>query len=618
LAGALKVLTAPGVWTTIGGGSFATDAETIAGTEASKAVTPAGLKASHPYIDVRSYGAVGNGTPDDTAAIQAALNAAELLLQHDGAFYPDRSPEVHLAPSTYYQITSLIVPQGVRLMGRGSELRGTVAGKMVVLDGPGASVEDVYFDGQPNGVATIGVHVPYESPKYNIRCTVRRCVFNGFKGSAILLDGNGAWITDCFAQNCVLDADALVAPTGALHLSATANDTWVTNSEFTTSRTTMSASGKAYAVVVLSKGITMHGVIGEISDHGFYINGVHNKFTGCRADLNRGHGFVFDGGDGVVSACNAISDGREATNTYDGFNVNAGAYKFSSCDANVLSTLTSIKHRYGFNAIPTVTVGSVFDASCWSDNHATAAVKVPTTGGRVIPTQGPFINITAGATTWDVQTFRWPHCCWNLLNSGPVSLTALTNGVPGQRVILRGDGFTTLVHNGGFITDTLRMIGGANILTAAHTFYEFVCVGQTWIQVAASVPFATNAETLTGTATDKAVTPAGLASVLAAQAINAQVGTTYTLALTDNNKLVTLTNAAAITLSVPTNAVVAFPIGTRIDLAQLGAGKVTVAAVTPGTTTVNATPSLALRAQYSAASLVKTATDAWLLVGDLL
>jgi hypothetical protein len=115
------------------------------------------------------------------------------------------------------------------------------------------------------------------------------------------------------------------------------------------------------------------------------------------------------------------------------------------------------------------------------------------------------------------------------------------------------------------------------------------------------------AETLTNkTLTDPKITIA----------INAQTAA-YTLVLTDASKLVTLTNALALTLSVPTDASVAFPIGTTIDLAQMGAGKVTVAAVTPGTTTVNGTPSLGFRAQYSAATLIKIAANNWLLVGDL-
>ena len=98
-------------------------------------------------------------------------------------------------------------------------------------------------------------------------------------------------------------------------------------------------------------------------------------------------------------------------------------------------------------------------------------------------------------------------------------------------------------------------------------------------------------------------------------AINAQTGTTYTTVLADQSKLVTLINASAITLTIPANSSVAYPVGTKIDFAQLGAGQVTVAGA--GGVTVNATPTLKLREQYSGASCIKTATDTWLLVGDL-
>jgi hypothetical protein len=98
------------------------------------------------------------------------------------------------------------------------------------------------------------------------------------------------------------------------------------------------------------------------------------------------------------------------------------------------------------------------------------------------------------------------------------------------------------------------------------------------------------------------------------RAINAQTGTSYTLALTDVGKLVTLSNAAAVTLTVPTNATVAFPVGTEIDLAQLGAGQVTVAGAG---VTINGSPGLKIAAQYGAATLLKLATDTWLLLGKL-
>jgi hypothetical protein len=96
--------------------------------------------------------------------------------------------------------------------------------------------------------------------------------------------------------------------------------------------------------------------------------------------------------------------------------------------------------------------------------------------------------------------------------------------------------------------------------------------------------------------------------------LNAQTGTTYTLVLADNGKLVTLSDASAITLTVPTNASVAFATGAQVNIQQLGAGQVTVAGASGVTVTGTGTK---LRAQYSAATLVKTGTDSWTLIGDI-
>ena len=97
---------------------------------------------------------------------------------------------------------------------------------------------------------------------------------------------------------------------------------------------------------------------------------------------------------------------------------------------------------------------------------------------------------------------------------------------------------------------------------------------------------------------------------------NAQTGTSYTLALTDVAKVVSLTNAAAITLTVPENSSVAFPVGTQILLYQGGAGQVTI---TPaGSVTVRSQGSkLKITAQYGVAGLLKVATDEWVAFGNL-
>ena len=93
----------------------------------------------------------------------------------------------------------------------------------------------------------------------------------------------------------------------------------------------------------------------------------------------------------------------------------------------------------------------------------------------------------------------------------------------------------------------------------------------------------------------------------------------YTLtALTERDNMIELNSSSPITLSVPTDATLNFPIGTTIDLLRVGTGTVTVAAVTSGTTTINATPGFKLRAQWSSATLMKRAANTWVLLGDLM
>ena len=98
--------------------------------------------------------------------------------------------------------------------------------------------------------------------------------------------------------------------------------------------------------------------------------------------------------------------------------------------------------------------------------------------------------------------------------------------------------------------------------------------------------------------------------------LNAQTGTTYTLVLTDSAKFVTLSNASAITATVPPNSSVAFPTGTQVNLMQLGAGQVTIAAGS-GVTLRSAGTLVKTSAQYAVATLLKIDTDTWVLVGNL-
>ena len=97
---------------------------------------------------------------------------------------------------------------------------------------------------------------------------------------------------------------------------------------------------------------------------------------------------------------------------------------------------------------------------------------------------------------------------------------------------------------------------------------------------------------------------------------NAQTGTTYTLVAADLGKLVTASNASPITLTIPPSV---FTTGNTINIQQIGAGQVTFAqgaGVTITSTGATATAPI-LRARYSAATIICTASNVFTVIGDL-
>jgi hypothetical protein len=98
--------------------------------------------------------------------------------------------------------------------------------------------------------------------------------------------------------------------------------------------------------------------------------------------------------------------------------------------------------------------------------------------------------------------------------------------------------------------------------------------------------------------------------------INAQTGTTYTFLADDAGKVITATNASAVTVTVPPESSVAFPDGTQIVVAAGGAGAVTIAAGS-GVTLNSKGNNLVIDGQYATACCLKTGTDTWLVFGAL-
>ena len=123
--------------------------------------------------------------------------------------------------------------------------------------------------------------------------------------------------------------------------------------------------------------------------------------------------------------------------------------------------------------------------------------------------------------------------------------------------------------------------------------------------------------------------PANTGDILTAAAYNGLVAFTigaantsdYTAVSADQYQVLEIMNkATAIAFNIPTNASVAFPIGTCITVLNVGAGTCTIKAVTPATTTVlsaGATAAQPTLGQYKSAACIKTGTDTWYVVGAI-
>jgi hypothetical protein len=272
-------------------------------------------------------------------------------------------------------------------------------------------------------------------------------------------------------------------------------------------------------------------------------------------------------------------------------------------------------------------------------NAATSNTLAVLSGGSVTynnGTDGVGATLTLGTalTTLDGYT---------LVNGDRVLVkneaTAAHNGVyvrTSSTVLTRADDFNTaaeiaggdlvFVENGTLYNSTswvveneVNTVGTDDILWAQFSGAGTVTGGTNitvtglQVSVVSNPTFANVVTASSGVAfSDGTQTKVGVPSITTIDARTAS----YTLsALTERDSIIEISNASATTLTIPLNSSVAYPVGTTIDVIQTGAGQVTIGNAVG--VTVNATPGLKLRTQWSSATLLKRATNTWLVYGDL-
>lgn len=273
--------------------------------------------------------------------------------------------------------------------------------------------------------------------------------------------------------------------------------------------------------------------------------------------------------------------------------------------ATTLATVNSNVGSFGSStSIPSFTVNAKGLITAASGNAVVAPAG--TLSGTTLNSTVVSSSLTSVGT---ITSGTWNGTTIAVANGG----TGLTSGTSGGILGYTASG--TLASSAALTANQLIIGGGAGATPStlsAGSQYQVLTMG-------ASNP-GYGAVNLAQSAAITGVLPS--ANVGLGRTINAQTGTTYTFALADGsaaggNPLVTASNASAQTYTVPTNASVAFPVGTQIDLMQQGAGKVTLAGA--GGVTINSKgANLSISAQYVGVSLIKTATDVWTLFGDLI
>ena len=301
-------------------------------------------------------------------------------------------------------------------------------------------------------------------------------------------------------------------------------------------------------------------------------------------------------GIGTAQAINA-----QTGTTYTVLTTDAGkllTFSNSGAIAVTLPVATSAGFTAGFSFdVEDLGLGSVTITPTTSTINGVATLVVATNLGCTITSDGTNYQVSACSAVAPS-----PGSTFNVITSG-TNANTLTMGTGG-----------TLTFSGTGVVNA-DDINGAVVPTSAAVLGTNSSKQLTAVTIANNTVLANVSGSTAGPTATSALSMLGL---LNTPTCDAQTGTTYTLVLTDANTCVTMNNASSNTLTIPTNASVAFPVGTSITIEQLGAGITTIspaAGVTLESQQYGASSSIsyALVGAYDFAQFRQTAANTWIL-----
>lgn len=426
-----------------------------------------GLEYAGINVKASNYGAVGDGSTDDTTAINAAIAYANAVsnaaLVGATVYFPPGkysisstlttpSPNVVLKGTSYGSPSSgstLYYPQNT---GRLFDL-GTSATSNVTF-------RDLYFLGSSASTATSN-HCIYSASASMLH--FERCSFNGFGGSAIRVDaGSGIQLFNVEAQNCLLSAvpstyDALVSRQGVIELGCTeAMIEWCNiNGVAGTLNANTGRYGHGYMIALYIKaGVSrITNSVFAFAQNGVVIeSSQHHQVMNSRSEYNQGHGFV------VECQQSGFVNNRAQDNSHDSDSAYSGFYNSGWSNSFIGNKIQHVSYtntqKYGIDTTTAAGTGATL-TNHFSDNHMLGNGTNPLYH-FTNPTNTPlsiggqdFRQVLAdGATvTPDAQNGNQ----WTLTATASRTLAAPTNSYTGARATL-----SIKNSSGGAITTTIN------------------------------------------------------------------------------------------------------------------------------------------------------------------